>query len=84
MRIDYFDYEDPFSQNIGCEYLEKVGTGKCTDVANNAKCGFDGGDCCGFNVNTDFCTQCICYEDLNCAAPLDLIGNNFVTMNQIM
>ena len=66
-----------FSQNIGCEYLDKVGTGKCTDVANNARCGFDGGDCCGVNINTDFCTECICYEELNCAAPLDLIGNGF-------
>ena len=66
-----------FSQNIGCEYLDFVGKGTCTDHANNAKCGFDGGDCCGFNVNTDLCTQCICYEDLNCAAPLELKGNGY-------
>ena len=29
------------------------------------------------NVNTDFCTECICYADLDCAAPLELIANGF-------
>ena len=41
----------------------------------NGVCLFDGGDCCGSDVNTDFCTLCICYEDLNCGAPMELIGN---------
>lgn len=27
-------------------------------------------------MNTDDCTECVCYEDWNnCATPLDLIGN---------
>ena len=46
-------------------------------MLNNPKCNYDGGDCCGFNVNTDWCSKCICYEDLNCEAPLDLIANGF-------
>ena len=36
-----------------------------------------GSDCCGSNVNTDWCTECICYADLDCAAPLELIANGF-------
>ena len=38
-------------------------------------CLFDGGDCCGSATNTQYCTLCICYEDINCAAPIDMIGN---------
>ena len=34
----------------------------CDDVNNNEACSFDGGDCCGSNVNTDWCTECLCLE----------------------
>ena len=54
-----------------------MGNGLCSDVINNPECDYDGGDCCGSNVNTDWCTDCICYADLDCTAPLDLIGNGF-------
>ena len=37
-----------------------IGTGVCNDENNNAACGFDGGDCCGPEVNTDYCTICEC------------------------
>ena len=37
-----------------------VGDGFCNDETNNAGCNFDGGDCC-FNVNSDVCSECICY-----------------------
>ena len=40
-------------------------------------CHFDGGDCCGYDVNTQYCTECICFEDLICASPLALIGDGF-------
>ena len=33
-----------------------IGDGFCDDGANNLDCNFDGGDCCGPNVNTDYCT----------------------------
>ena len=32
-----------------------VGDGYCDDGANNLDCNFDGGDCCGTNVMTNFC-----------------------------
>ena len=34
---------DPYPN---CEKTEWIGTGYCTDVNNNADCGYDGGDCC--------------------------------------
>ena len=54
-----------------------VGDGQCNDVTNNQECHFDGGDCCGYNVTTQYCTECICFEDLECTVPLALIGNSF-------
>ena len=33
-----------------------IGDGYCDDGANSLDCNFDGGDCCGPNVNTDYCT----------------------------
>ena len=54
-----------------------VGIGTCVDATNNANCSFDGGDCCGTNVTTTFCQDCICHEDLNCNASLELIGNGY-------
>ena len=53
------------SKQIGCESNNPswIGDGYCDDVTNNEGCHFDLGDCCGTNVNTQYCTQCICYED---------------------
>ena len=61
----------------GCppQHIWIVGIGYCFDATNNANCNFDGGDCCNPNANTDWCQDCICYEDLNCNGPLELIGN---------
>ena len=47
------------------------GDGYCDDKNNNKACFFDGGDCCGSNVNTDDCTECHCH----CNASSDLIGD---------
>ena len=62
---------------LGCESDNPswVGDGYCDDETNNDGCLFDGGDCCGPDVNTQYCTLCICNEDLNCDAPMELIGN---------
>ena len=38
-----------------------IGDGWCDDENNNEGCHFDGGDCCGPNVNTQYCIECICY-----------------------
>ena len=43
-----------------CEYSGWIGNGWCDDVTNTEECNYDGGDCCGPNVNTDFCSECIC------------------------
>ena len=34
----------------------------CDDINNNMECGYDGGDCCGTNVNTDYCEICGCLD----------------------
>merc|ERR1711936_730082 len=46
----------------GCAVPQWKGDNYCDDVNNNAGCEFDGGDCCGANVNTAFCTQCQCLD----------------------
>ena len=45
-----------------CDFKEAwIGDGYCDDGANNADCGYDGGDCCGDVVYTEFCDECICH-----------------------
>ena len=34
----------------------------CDDENNNAGCNYDGGYCCGDQVDTYFCTQCDCLD----------------------
>ena len=36
--------------------------GYCDDINNNMDCNYDGGDCCGCNVNTAWCTECQCLD----------------------
>ena len=45
-----------------CETLNPqwIGNGYCVDEFNNAGCGFDGGDCCGPDVKTAYCSECQC------------------------
>ena len=39
-----------------------IGDGYCDDINNNLDCFYDGGDCCGLNVNTLYCNICQCLE----------------------
>ena len=39
-----------------------TGDNYCDDINNNMECGYDGGDCCGCDVNTDYCTDCQCLD----------------------
>ena len=71
-------YNEFNSIDCTANYPGVIGSGFCTDDLNNQGCLFDGGDCCGSNVDTTYCLKCICIEDLNCTAPLDLIGNGCV------
>ena len=47
---------------LDCAYVELVGNGYCNDETNNEGCNFDGGDCCLNCINTDQCSDCVCYE----------------------
>ena len=48
--------------------------GKCHDLLNIAACNFDGGDCCGPNVDRRFCTECACLnENYSCLSEKDMI-----------
>ena len=49
--------ESPVS---GCANPKWKGDSFCDDGNNNAGCSFDGGDCCGNNVNTKYCKICEC------------------------
>ena len=40
-----------------------IGNGFCNDITNVRSCGFDGGDCCGENISTEFCEICTCHLD---------------------
>ena len=55
--------------STGCEYPQWEGDGWCDDGNNNPDCTFDGGDCCGDDVKTTYCTACECLEG-ECEAPV--------------
>ena len=40
--------------------LHWIGDGDCDDATNTQGCNFDGGDCCGPNTDTQYCTVCAC------------------------
>ena len=40
-----------------------IGNGYCDDDNNNKECKYDGGDCCGYCISTEFCTICECLLD---------------------
>ena len=42
-----------------------IGDSFCDDINNNELCDFDGGDCCGLNVQKNFCVNCTCLCKLN-------------------
>ena len=52
--------------SIACNHdscpLSFVGDGYCDDQCNCIERNFDGGDCCGPNVDTDFCQECECKQ----------------------
>ena len=39
-----------------------IGDAYCDDINNNMDCSYDGGDCCGCNVNTQYCSVCACLD----------------------
>ena len=56
----------PFSHtttttDVSCQQ-SWIGDNVCDDENNFEGCQWDGGDCCGSNVNTDYCSSCECLD----------------------
>ena len=54
-----------FFQFLGikkCKYPVFKGNGKCDDENNLFECDYDGGDCCGCNIEKGVCTDCECLD----------------------
>ena len=52
-----------FPSLAGCVEPSWKGDGYCDDDNNVEGCEFDGGDCCGTNVDKTFCNKCECLEE---------------------
>ena len=48
---------------VQCLNILWVGNGYCDDLTNTKECNYDGGDCCGSCVITDYCSECVCHLD---------------------
>ena len=48
---------------VECAVPQFKGDTYCDDQNNNAGCDWDGGDCCGEEVSTLYCTVCECLEE---------------------
>ena len=52
--------------------------GYCNDETNIPECNYDGGDCCGSCINTDYCTNCTCIGNIiGNGVPNTLVGDGF-------
>ena len=45
-----------------CEFPDFKGDGCCDDENNLEACEYDGGDCCGSDVDTICCIECQCSD----------------------
>ena len=56
------------------------GDNYCDDQNNNCGCEWDGGDCCGSNVNTQYCSACECLgqnDEANCCGKSQFKSSNY-------
>ena len=61
-----------------CTQPTKVNDGYCNDETNIPECDFDGGDCCGSCINTDYCTNCTCIGNvIGNGVPNALVSDGF-------
>ncbi len=51
--------------SLGCPKDDWVGDGFCDDLTNIEACVFDDGDCCKPDRNTEYCEECICWDDVH-------------------
>ena len=62
---EIFNFSEMESSNYcsgTCATVSYKGDGYCDDENNNCGCEWDGGDCCGSNVNTQLCSGCECLD----------------------
>jgi len=61
----------------GCPKPHWKNDGFCDDLTNIAECEYDGGDCCGDNVNTLYCILCYCLTNTtqSCCNETSLFGD---------
>ena len=68
-----WDSHEPNNEEEDCVHLynerteyscafSEIGDGECDDKNNKEVCDWDGGDCCGNNVNINDCHICECHE----------------------
>ena len=60
IKIDFFTFS-----YVGCIVPSWRGDNYCDDGNNNEGCDYDGGDCCGSNVNKTYCQNCECLDPNN-------------------
>ena len=72
--------EDGSGSGDGSCISSYIGDDYCDDENNKQECNFDGGDCCGDNVKTDYCSLCVCHETGNSSKSLDLGKKNLKVM----
>ena len=58
--VDGGNINDLLMLSSGCAIPSWYADNYCDDINNNAACNYDGGDCCGPNVNTWYCSDCSC------------------------
>ena len=51
-----------FDFSLECLETDHLADGHCDDISNTEICNWDGGDCCGCNVNTQYCSDCQCLD----------------------
>jgi hypothetical protein len=62
VRIDHDDI-DP--DECAFDHPTYIGDEYCDDGPNTPECHFDGGDCCGADVKTEYCQACECLDPSN-------------------
>ena len=63
---------------IDCYQASLISDGYCNDDTNIVECGYDGGDCCGSCINTEYCTNCSCIGNvIGNGVPNALLGDGY-------
>ena len=64
------NFATPFNLSSCSNFTEWALDYHCDDVTNTPECNFDGGACCGENVDKSFCIDCECKEASRNDSPL--------------